>query len=126
MDAEERKALKEQRRLENRARHEAGIKARKPIGTPTGNKQRIQEFKERLLSAPVGESIIRKVIEVAQNDEHPGQIAALKMCMDRLLPTSLFEEKKDGARTAIQITISGIGGNTVDGDVLDAEIVDGA
>ena len=95
---------------------------REPVGTPLGNKQRMQEFKDKLLNAHTGESIIRKVIETALNDEHPGQMAAMKLCLDRMLPTSLFDEKKGGERTAIQINISGLGdpkveeeGNTYDG-----------
>jgi hypothetical protein len=85
--------------------------ARSPIGTPLGNKQRIDEYKKRLLAAPVAETMIRKMIEIAQNDNHPGQMAALKMAIDRILPASAFEEKKGGGRTAITISISGIGDN---------------
>ena len=97
--------------------------ARAPVGTPLGNKQRMQEFKDKLLNAHTGDSIIRKTIEIALNDDHPGQTTALKMCLDRMLPTSLFEEKKDGSRTAINITISGIGDtNTVIGEVVDNDL----
>jgi hypothetical protein len=48
------------------------------------------------------------VIEIALNDEHPGQMAALKMCLDRTLPVSLFDQDK-GQRSAITINITGIG-----------------
>ena len=96
----------------------------KPIGTAVGNKQRMQEFKERLLHAPVGESIIRKVLEVALDDEHPGQMSAMKMCLDRMLPVAMFEEKKDGVRTAIQINITGIGEAVAESkDINDAEVI---
>lgn len=111
---------KAERRKENVATNkdlQTAMKAREPIGTSLGNKQRIDEYKKRLLAAPVAETMIRKMIEIAQNDEHPGQMAALKMAIDRILPASVFEEKKGGSRTAIQITISGIGG---DAEVIDA------
>jgi hypothetical protein len=36
-------------------------------------------------------------------------MAALKMCLDRALPVSMFEKEK-GARSAVSITITGIGG----------------
>jgi hypothetical protein len=48
------------------------------------------------------------VIDIALDDGHPGQMAALKMCMDRTLPTSLFDKEK-GARSAVTINITGIG-----------------
>lgn len=106
----------------NRDLQTATMKAREPIGTLIGNKQRVEEYKNRLLAAPVAETMIRKLIEIAQNDDHPGQMAALKMAVDRILPASVFEEKKGGTRTAITISISGIGETVVDnesGDVTD-------
>lgn len=123
LTAEERRALKAARSLEKKKAHAAArTPALKPVSTAAGMKQRQQEFKEQLLSAPVATSIIRKVIDIARNDEHPGQMAAMKMCMDRMLPVSVFEESKDTGRTAISITITGIGesavaiGNTIEHD----------
>ena len=55
---------------------------------------------------------IQKVIEIALNDEHPGQMAALKMCIDRTLPISMFEKDKS-QRSAVSITITGIGEPTI-------------
>lgn len=127
---EERARIKERKRAANREKWVKENKAvqkvnnKNAISAPLnseGNKARIEEFKRMLLHAPVGESVIRKVIDIARNDEHPGQMAAIKICMDRLLPTSLFEEKKDGSRTAIQINITGIG----DSDVSTGEVIGG-
>lgn len=123
LTAKERKRLENRRKLDEKKAKELEergkrLEARAPVGTPLGNKQRMQEFKDKLLNSVTGDHIIRKTIEVALNDEHPGQITALKMCMDRLLPVSYFEEKKDGSRTAINITISGIG-DTVIGETID-------
>ena len=80
-----------------------------PIDTAEGKRQRIAELKDQLLSPGKGKEIVSKILNIALDDEHPGQMAAMKLCLDRMLPTSIFEEKKDGTRTAIQITISGIG-----------------
>ncbi len=55
-----------------------------------------------------GKDVAEKVIQIALNDDHPGQMAALKMCMDRTLPVSMFEKDK-AQRSAINITISGLG-----------------
>lgn len=127
MTAEQRKLLKEQRREENKKRFaekQKEAQARMPISTPVGSKQRMQEFKEQLLHAPIATTIIRKVIDIARDDEHPGQMAAMKMCMDRMLPVSMFEEKKESGRASIQITITGIGETTtIDNDISDAEVI---
>ena len=97
-------------------------------GRPPGDAARINEFKARLL-ATSGESVINKIIDIAQNDEHPGQMAALKMCMDRVLPLSYFEkDKTTGGKSAVSITITGVNGNTTivgsEEDVIDAEVID--
>ena len=55
-----------------------------------------------------GKDVAQKVIQIALNDEHPGQMAALKMCLDRTLPVSWFDQDK-GQRSAITINITGIG-----------------
>ena len=54
------------------------------------------------------------------DDNHAGQMAALKMCMDRVLPTSLFEKDAKGQRNAVTINITGIG----EAKVEQAEVID--
>lgn len=78
------------------------------IGRPVGDSGRLQEFKERLL-ATGGTKIIDKVVSIALNDEHPGQLAALKLCLDRVLPASVFEAAKNAGSTPhISINITGL------------------
>jgi hypothetical protein len=76
---------------------------RETRGRPKGDAGRLAEFKARLL-ATSGERVINKVVEVAMTDGHPGQVACLKLCFDRLLPVSMFE--KDGASGPKGITIN--------------------
>src|SRR5574343_313096 len=102
----------------------ADIEAKKnrgKVGRPAGDAARIAEFKARLL-ATSGDRVIEKVIQIAQNDEHPGQMAALKMCIDRILPLSLFEKDAKGGSRQVQINIIG-GGETqiTGGEVIDME-----
>ncbi len=96
-------------------------------GRPPGDAARINEFKARLL-ATSGDKVINKVIQIAQNDEHPGQMAALKMCMDRVLPLSYFDKDKNGGgRSQVSITITGVGGDTTivgTEEPIDAEYTD--
>ena len=62
-----------------------------------------------MLLRSAGKDVTQKVIQIALNDDHPGQMAAIKMCMDRTLPVSMFEKDR-GQRSAVNITITGIGG----------------
>jgi len=55
-----------------------------------------------------GKDVANKVIQIALNDEHPGQMAALKMCLDRTLPVSMFDKDKH-QRSAVTINITGLG-----------------
>ena len=91
-------------------------------GRPKGDAARINEFKARLL-ATSGDKVINKVIEIALDDEHAGQMAAMKMCMDRVLPVSYFEKEKNGqSKGGINITITGVGGDTtIVGDSSDTD-----
>ena len=77
-----------------------------PAVLPKTDTQRIKELKQMLVEGK-GPDVVKKVIDIALDDAHPGQMAALKMCMDRALPTSLFE-KTTAQRSAINITISGV------------------
>ena len=79
------------------------------IGRPKGDAGRIAEFKERLL-ATGGTRVIDKMVSIALEDGHPGQMAAIKLCVDRVLPMSLFEASKGGgSMPQISINISSIG-----------------
>lgn len=74
------------------------------VGRPPGDAARIAEFKARLL-ATSGTRVIDKVLQVAMDDEHPGQMAAMKMCLDRMLPLSMFEKDAKGRGSAVTINI---------------------
>ena len=98
---------------------------RQSVGRPKGDAARINELKARLL-ATSGDKVITKVIQIALEDGHPVQAAALKMCMDRVLPVSYFDKKNEtGGRNAISITITGVGDTTVTGgDAIEGEYED--
>lgn len=96
------------------------------LGRPVGDAGRLQEFKERLL-ATGGTRILDKMVEIAMTDGHPGQMAAMKLAVDRILPVSMFEAAKNsGSTPQISINISGLSGPTVDvvEDVTDVQIKD--
>jgi len=94
------------------------------LGRPQGDTGRIQELKARLL-ATTGDKVINKIVSIAMDDGHAGQMAALKMCMDRVLPTSLFEKDAKGQRNAVTINITGIGDAKVEAaEIVDVEVTD--
>ena len=86
---------------------------------PKTEVQRIKELKDLLINS-AGSNVVHKAIEIAMNDEHPAQMAAIKMCVDRTLPVSMFEKDKS-QRSAVNITITGIGAPTVATTTIDAE-----
>lgn len=82
--------------------------ANPPLTLPKTDNQRIKELKELIIRS-AGKDVVEKVVQIALNDGHPGQMAAIKMCMDRALPVSLFE-KGSSQRGAVTINITGLGG----------------
>ena len=78
-----------------------------PMVLPKTDHQRLKELKELMIRSG-GKDVAQKVIEIALNDEHPHQLVALKMCLDRTLPVSMFEKDKS-QRSAVSITITGLG-----------------
>ena len=96
------------------------------VGRPVGDAGRLQEFKERLL-ATGGTRILDKMIQIALDDEHPGQMAAIKLAMDRILPASVFDTAKSGGNMPqISINISGLNSPVVstNDQSLDDEVID--
>ena len=94
-----------------------------PLVLPKTDHQRLKELKELMIRSG-GKDVAQKVIEIALNDEHPHQLVALKMCLDRTLPVSLFEKDKS-QRSAVTINITGLGQEpTVIDTIPDAEDVE--
>jgi hypothetical protein len=84
--------------------------SRGTVGRPAGDAARIAEFKARLLGT-AGDKIIRTLIEKALDPDDKDQIAALKMCVDRVLPLSAFDAtKQSGGTPQISINITGLTG----------------
>lgn len=94
------------------------------VGRPAGDGARIAEFKARLLGT-AGEKIIKTLISKALDPNDKDQIAALKMCVDRVLPISAFDPKANsGGAPQISINISGLTSPTVEADVIDMGDID--
>ena len=90
-----------------------------PLVLPKTDHQRLKELKELMIRSG-GKDVAQKVIEIALNDDHPHQLVALKMCLDRTLPVSMFEKDKS-QRSAVTINITGLGVEPTTIDTIDEQ-----
>ena len=99
-------------------------------GRPKGDKAIMDEYKARMLASPKSAKVLEKVYEVALTDGHPGQMAAMKLVLDRIVPASAFDVSRSGGAGVpqISINISTLGSPSVDtveeynNDVTDVEV----
>lgn len=102
----------------------AAIKENRAVGRPKGDKAIMDEYKLRMLNSPNSSKVLEKVYEVALSDGHPGQMAAMKLILDRVVPSSMFDATKaSGVVPSISINISSLGTPKVERmeDVIDVE-----
>jgi hypothetical protein len=92
------------------------IKEKRGVGRPKGDKAIMDEYKLRMLNSPKSAKVLEKVYEVALSDGHPGQMAAMKLVLDRIVPQSAFDVSKsgNGGVPQISINISSLGAPTVE------------
>ena len=87
-------------------------KNRGQIGRPKGDADVIKEYKARLLASPKSRKVLDSILNAALDDDHKNQAAAWKLLADRLMPLSYFDkDKASGGRSAVNITITGVGGD---------------
>ena len=128
-DAPRRRGRPKKSDMVSRKRGQTGLSR----GRPKGDAAIINEYKGRMLSSPKSKKVLESIFDAALNDDHKNQAAAWKLVMDRILPTAVFEKDvvKGAGRSAIQINITGVGGQETtivsnDGsDDLEGEIIDG-
>lgn len=84
-------------------------------GRPKGDAAIMNEYKARMLNSPKSRRVLEAILEAALDDEHKNQSAAWKLVMDRILPAGMFEQEvsKGNQRNAVNITISGVGGESI-------------
>ena len=100
------------------------------VGRPKGDADAIREYKARLLASPKSRKVIDSILNAALDDNHKSQSAAWKLLIDRIMPLSYFDKDKNlGGKAAVNITITGVGGETTiigsgDSEGLDDDIID--
>ena len=99
--------------------------SRGAVGRPKGDAAIINEYKARMLASPKSRKVMDAIFDAALDDEHKNQAAAWKLVMDRMLPLSYFEKDSASGRSAVSITISGIGSGAVETDVTPNDPIEG-
>ena len=97
---------------------------RNKVGRPKGDADAIREYKARLLASPKSRKVLDSILNAALDDDHKNQAAAWKLLADRLMPLSYFDkDKASGGRSAVNITITGVGGEVtpIGGEVIEHE-----
>lgn len=97
------------------------------IGRPKGDAAIINDYKLRMLNSPKSAKVLEAIYDAALTDGHPGQTAAWKLIVDRIVPVSVFDtSKQSGQMPQISINISGLNDpkvNTVE-EYTDVEVRD--
>ncbi len=99
--------------------------SRGAVGRPKGDAAIINEYKARMLASPKSRKVMDAIFDAALDDENKNQAAAWKLVMDRMLPLSYFEKDSASGRSAVSITISGIGSGAVETDVTPNDPIEG-
>jgi len=97
----------------------AEIKEKRSVGRPKGEKAILDEYKMRMLASPKSSKVLEKLFEVALNDEHSGQMAAMKLIVDRIAPASSFDVTRGSGGSIPQVTINIAGLSTPTAEIVD-------
>jgi hypothetical protein len=103
-------------------------KEQKPL-TQYAETKKLKEYRHWLLGHKSTSTAMEKLLTVALDDDHSGQMQALKILADRILPLSGFAAENQHQRAAVQINITGynekpeikevVAGEELEGDVVE-------
>ena len=110
-DLDDKAAAHKAKREARKAKAKAGLTHNNQKALPMMSRreqtERLHELKAQFLSNKKLGPLVEKLFDVAMDDDHPGQMQAMKVITDKILPTQSFstESKKS---SAVQINISGL------------------
>ena len=87
-----------------------------PVMTQAEQRRKLHELKARFLNSERLEPFVAKLFDMAMDDEHQGQVAAMKLIADRILPASTFSGEQNKS-SAVQINITGLQVSSVEKEV---------
>ena len=96
------------------------------IEKPINHKKQALKLFDQVISAKA-DTVFKKLLQKAMDDDDRDQMAALKLVTDRLAPVTQFTESGvNGSNNGkVVINIAGLTSPTIEGRVIDAEDVDG-
>ena len=96
------------------------------IEKPINHKKQALKLFDQVISAKA-DTVFKKLLQKAMDDDDRDQFAALKLISDRLAPVTQFTESGvNGSNNGkVVINIAGLTSPTIEGRVIDAEDVDG-
>ena len=108
-DLDEKAAAHKAKREARKAKTKAGLTHNNlnalPVMSRTEQVKRLHELKARFLESKKLEPFVKKLFDIAMDDDHQGQMAAMKMIADRILPAQSFStESKKSSGVTINIT----------------------
>ena len=104
--AAERKAMRKAgKTIDSGARATAGNPL--PVMSKAEQNRKLHEMKARFLNSKRMGPLVEKMFDIAMDDEHNGQMAAMKLIADRILPTAGFASEGNKS-SAVQINITGL------------------
>ena len=96
-------------------------KEHKPL-TQYAETKKLKEYRHWLLKHRSTSTAMEKLLTIALDDDHSGQMQALKILSDRVLPISGFVAEGQSARAAVQINITGYNDKPEIKEVIDGEV----
>ena len=100
---------KEEMRARKKAVRDTARAEKQALAKMTRSQQqiRLQELKTEFLTHSSLDRYVKKLFDMALDDDHQGQTAAIKIIADRILPTASFSNENKTS-SAVQINISGL------------------
>ena len=100
---------KEEMRARKKAVRDTARAEKKALAKMTRSQQqtRLAELKTEFLTHSSLDRYVKKLFDMALDDDHAGQTAAIKIIADRILPTASFSNENKTS-SAVQINISGL------------------
>lgn len=110
-DLDDKAAAHKAKREARKAKTKAGLTHNNQKALPMMSRreqtERLHELKAKFLGNAKLGPLVEKLFDIAMDDEHPGQMQAMKVITDKILPTQSFssESKKS---SAVNINITGL------------------
>ena len=100
---------KEEMRARKKAVRDTARAEKTALAKMTRSQQqtRLAELKTEFLTHSSLDRYVKKLFDMALDDDHAGQTAAIKIIADRILPTASFSNENKTS-SAVQINISGL------------------